>query len=480
MADPVPVPLGGSDADYGVSRSRQSVINMIPEADKSGSYRTVKDCPGLTDFADLDDSPGRSDLFVNSGFMYCVAGASLFRVDKFGTVTNLGTVGGSGRAKIFSNSVPGDNQIMILNGAGTGFVYTNGAGLVQVTDGDFFASVSGDVLNEIGWFVRRGTNEIFGSDVSDLTSYPPARFTSAEEHPDDTVALVAKKSALWILGGESVEYWQTSTASVDVPIRAVRGASKERGIAAVDSLAEAGEMFAWFADDNTVRMIEGQQMVKISDLDFELKVRGDGTPEFPGFSVTDDAIGFFVDGPAHKIYYLTFPTQKFTWGYDFTTGLEHGRASGDQGQEFWRVVAASLFNNKLYGLDGTAGKIYELDQGAKTESGEIMRRVLVTPSMRNPYNWTLPAIELEMEVGQVTDPAADPKMRVEYTKDGGYTWTTWGDVSLGKFGGQDARVVMRHFGKIIRHKDFMLRFTITDDVRVQMYQLWATIEQDEV
>ncbi len=478
MAEPYPIPLGGTDQDLNSVRSRQAVLNMLAEGTADGTYRTVKDCLGLSDFTDLSDGPGRSNLFVNSGFMYCVSGDTLFRVDQYGTATALGIVGGSGVARIFANSVPGDNQIMVLNGAGLGFVYTNGGGLQQVTDADFFATVSGDVLAEIGWFVRRGSNEFFGSDVSNFLSYPTNRFAAAEEKPDDTVALIAKKSNLWVLGKRSVEYWQTTT-DITLPLRKVNGASKERGIAAVHSLAEAGERFCWFADDNTVRVIEGSTMLKISDLDFELLVRGDGTANFPGFAVTEDARGFFVDGPVHKIYYLTFPTQKYTWGYDFTTGLTHRRASGDEGDEFWKVGAATLFNNKLYGLDYTAGKIYELDQEAKTEAGDIMRRQIVTPSIRNPYNWTLPYVELEMEVGQVTDPKADPKMRVEYSKDGGYTWITWGTVGLGQYGEQHERVVMREFGQVIRHKDFIMRFTITDDVRVQMYQLWAAPEQDE-
>jgi len=82
-------------------------------------------------------------------------------------------------------------------------------------------------------------------------------------------------------------------------------------------------------------MIEGSTMTKISNLDFELKVRGNGSLTFPGFSVIDDAIGFFIDGPVHKIFYLTFPTEGYTWGYDFTSGgLTHERTS--EGVGYWR------------------------------------------------------------------------------------------------------------------------------------------------
>lgn len=469
------IPLGGTYEDLNSAQSRQGVINLLGESTEDGSYKAIKDGPGLTLFSTLTSGAGRSNLFVNSGFMYAIAGTDLIRANEFGTVTVLGSVGGSGRGQIFSNSVPGDNQIMVLNGIGDGYVYTDALGVVQVTDPDFLATVAGTVQSERGYFARRDTNEFFASDISDFTAYNPLSFASAESNPDVVQTVIAKKSAVWVLGSESIEYFQSITDTT-FPLRAVIGASKDRGISAVNSLADAGERFCWFADDNTVRMIEGSQMTKISDLAFELIVRGDGTTDFPGFSVTDDAIGFFVDGPVHKIYYLTFPTEQFTWGYDFTTGLTHLRTSETPG--FWRVGAATLFNNKLYGLDIVDGFIYELDQSNKTENGVIMRRVLTTPTISAPHDWTLPYVELDIEIGQGTDPTLDPQMSVEYTKDGGYNYTTWGNISLGKYGDNRARVPMRLFGRIKRYADFALRFTFTDDVRVQMYSLWADIEPD--
>jgi hypothetical protein len=476
MAEMQRIPLGGDDKELNSKKSRETVVNLLAEATADGSWRTVKDSPGLTVVADETATGAtRSNLFENAGFIYAVIGDALFRFDEFFVSTNLGVVGGSGRARIFANAVPGDSQIMVLNGAGDGFVFDNANGLLPVTDPDFFPTIAGDVLAERGWFTRQGTNEVFGSNIGNLLAYEPLTFLSAELNPDQAVTLIAKKSALWVLGVESTEYFQT-IFDVTVPLRPVIGASKERGIAAVHSLAEAGERFCWFADDSTVRMIQGQQMVKISDTDFELRVRGDGTANFPGFSVIDDAIGFFHDGPVHKIYYLTFPTEGYTWAYDFTTGLTHRRESGDLG--FWRVGSSVLFNNKLYGGDLLNGKIYELDQENKTEDGEIMKRVLVTPTVSFPVDWTLPYAELEMEVGQVTDPNAEPVMLVEYSKDGGYNYTSHQPVELGNFGELRKRVALRQFGRIVRHQDFILRFTVTDDVRVQFYSLWGVMNLD--
>ena len=111
-----------------------------------------------------------------------------------------------------------------------------------------------------------------------------------------------------------------------------------------------------------------------------------------------------------------------------------------------------------------------------TENGEIMRRVLVTPTISSVGNFTCPLVEVEMEVGQTTDPTANPVMIVEYTKDGGTTYHNHRPIPLGKFGDARKRVPMRLFGRIVRHQDFNLRFTITDNVRVQFYSLWADLE----
>ncbi|MCK4726156.1 MAG: hypothetical protein KAT29_10145, partial [Anaerolineales bacterium] len=125
MAD---FPLGGQNKEYDSKKSRGQVVNLIPEGDGDGSFRSVNRTEGLTLFATLPLGPVRSDPLVNAGLIYVVSGSALYRVDADGIATNLGTVHGIGRAKLVANSVPGDSQILILNGAGSGYVYDNANG----------------------------------------------------------------------------------------------------------------------------------------------------------------------------------------------------------------------------------------------------------------------------------------------------------------------------------------------------------------
>jgi len=462
------MPLGGTAKDYDSKKSRATVINLIPEGDK-GDYRTVRRADGLTSFATLPLGPCRSDLLVNGGFIYVVGGSTLYQVESDGTVNTIGVVGGTGRCKMAANAIPGDSQILILNGSGGGFIYSVVTGFVSITDPDFFSSSSVTVLNERFWLTRDDTAEFFGSDISDGTSYDALTFASAEESPDTAEAVISKKSALWILGAEHSEYWQSITDTT-LPLRKVQGASKEWGILVRDTLAEVNESFAFLADDRTIRLAQGSQLTKISDLEFDLKVKGNGTPTYPGFTTIDDAYAFLVDGPVHSIYYITFPTEGYTWGFDLNSGLSHRRES--EGLGYWRVNGAKKFGAKIICSDGIDGKLWTLDPSSRTENGEILRTTLRTPAMSWDKNVTIPLIEIDMEVAQTTDatldPDQEPKMIVRYTKDG-INYKTKEYISLGNFGEHSKRVPLRSFGRVVRNKDFALELIVTAPVGVQYY-----------
>ena len=465
--------LGGVSKNFDSKKSRAEVVNMYPEGDEKGDYKAVRKCEGETLFATLSLGPVRSDPFVNADKIYVVSGSTLYRVNSAGTVETIGVVNGSGRASIMANAVPGDNQICILNGSGDGYIYSAALGLTQITDADFFNSTSGAVLDERFWFSRDNRNEFFGSEQSNGTDYNPLTFGSADESPDDVVAVVSKKSALWVLGEEGVEYFQRFN-DIDFPLRAVKGASKEYGIIAKDSIAEINEHFAYLADDRTVRMVVGTELVEISDLDFRLRVRGNGTATMPGFSVVSDAYGFFVDGPVHSVYYLTFPSEGYTWGYDLKTGMTHTRVT--EGKSIWQVNGAVKFGTKIICGDAFTGKLWELDQDNRTENSTLIRTKLVSPSVSFPTNVNIAKIELDMEVASTTDPTVTPVMQVYYTKNGGNTWINKGTVSVGEFGEHNIRVVLRQFGRLVRHKDFALRLETTDDIGVQYYGAEITYE----
>ena len=203
-----------------------------------------------------------------------------------------------------------------------------GDSFTKITDVDFIPDQSVASLNQRFWFNKPNSNEFFGSDLADGLTYDALTFASAEQNPDNLVYVVAKKTALWLMGERTIEYWQT--VSADFPLRPVVGATIQRGVASAQSVAEFEDDIYWLADDFTVRRIAGNQMQKISDLALERAIRGDGTLSNKGYTRPEESFAFFIDHPTHKVYCITFPNDGVTWCFDVKTGLWHKRESMGQ------------------------------------------------------------------------------------------------------------------------------------------------------
>lgn len=470
------IPLGVQSGEYNSIKEKGQLINLIAETNRKGDFLSVKRLDGLTANDTSLSDPIRSNLHKNSGFIYFVSGTVLYRfTTTSSTPVSLGTVGGSGVATIVSNAVPGDNQVMILNGSGSGYIYDSG-GLNLIIDADFFSTTSVAVLNERFWCTRDGRNELFASDVGDGTAWDSLSFIAAEYKPDPVVINVSKRSSMWSIGTESMEYFQSISDNL-VPIRPVKGLGNDVGILAKSSFAELDDYFAFLADDSTISLVKGTEIVTISDLEFELRIRGDGTTANPGFTAAEIAScrGFFVDTPHHKMYWLSFPDVNYTWGYDVNTGLSTTRQSSNG--EAWRACYSITASNTIYMGDRLDGSIWKLDPNAKDENGSILKATMRPPSISFNTDVFIPVINIDMEVGVAESPSTtDPLMLVKYSKDGGRTFVNHSPISLGNWGEHAKRVVLRNFGRLVRHKDFILEFSVTDAIRVQFYSIDAQIE----
>jgi hypothetical protein len=468
------IPMGIKAADYNSVKSKGNLVNMTAEINDNGDYIVVQRTDGLTLQFTSGDSPMRSNIHNNGGYMYFLNGSDLYRSLDGSSATSLGTVGGVGRGQILSNAVPGNNQKLILNGDGDGYIYDN-SGLNKITDADFYPTTSATILNERFWLVRDGTNEIFASAQSDGTSYDALSFATAEWKPDTVIVVISIKSALWIIGTDTAEYWQSYSNTL-VPIRAVRGASKARGILAKNSFAQLDEYYAFLGDDGVVNLIKDTEMITISDIDLENKIRGDGTLANPPMPIGDirDCYAFFVDQPHHKTYYLTFPSINYTWGFDVENGLPHTRESYGIGG--FRAANSITRDNKIFIGDRIDGSFWLLDPEAYVEGTALLIATMRTPSISFRANVTIPSITVDMEVGQDEDPTATPVMMVRYSKDGGYNWVNHADISLGNKGDHRRKVILRRFGRLAKGKDFVLEFSVSDALRVQIYGLDADIQ----
>lgn len=478
-------PLGGYNQDYDSRISRTDALNCRLEPNATQNFFRVRRVPGLRTRYSVGLGPCRG-MFEIQGELFVVSRNKLYKIDATETVTELGDVGGStSRVRMAANGAD-DNQLIVISD-GNGYIYDPSLGtpFQQITDPDFSAGDGVASLNQIFWVPRPDSNTLQGSDTADGLNWSATRRVSAEQDPDLLFQPVRLKSALWLFGQKTVEYWQTDVGDTTNPIRPVAGATVQRGVSAPDSIATWQDRAFWLADDYTVWMISGNSAQKISDLNIEYAIRGDRNSE--GYEAPERAIGFFIDHPVHKTYVLTFPQDGKTWLYDVKTALWHRRESNDIGR--WRAQESALFKNEVLVGDYRTGDIWLLTEEEYTEGGEILKFQLVPPAIRDKdTDIIIESVELFMEVGVgpisgVDDFGVlkalpdDPQIMVEYSKDGGVSWKDKRQLSVGRIGDRDVRVKSRLFGRVRKEYPFMLRFTVTDDVPVTMYELHVGVSR---
>lgn len=478
-------PLGGYNQDYESRIARTDALNCHLEPNVNNDFFRVRRVAGRQKKFEVGLGPIRG-MFEIQNEVFVVSRNKLYKIDINEVVTELGDVGGSTTKVDIDANGADDNQIIVISD-GRGFIYDEASGtpFQEITDPDFVAGYGVASLNQIFWVPQPNSNTIQGSDTANGLSWSATRKASAEQNPDILVKAVAVGSYLWFMGQKTVEYWQTDQTDTTVPIRPVAGATIQRGVAARDSIAKFQNNVFWLADDLTVWRISGNQADKISDLNIEYAIRGDG--KNAGYTDPKSARGFFIDHPVHKMYVLTFRADKATWIYNVNTGLWHRRETGDLG--FWGGQESVLFNNQVLVGDWRSNDIWLFTEEEFSDGNGSMKIQLVPPAIRNKNTDTIvESVELFMETGVGSISGIDdfgilkadtqtPLVQFEYSKDGGASWASKPDVSFGKVGQRDIRVKSRLFGRVRKEYAFMLRFTITDDAPVEMYELHVNMSE---
>ena len=131
-----------------------------------------------------------------------------------------------------------------------------------------------------------------------------------------------------------------------------------------------------------------------------------------------------------------------------------------------------FFGQKHLVGDRENGNIYELSLSYQDDNGDEQIRERIAPHVQDEKR-LIPhaAFELDMEVGTglVTGQGSDPQIMLQYSDDGGFTWSNelWTDI--GKIGNYTQRVIWRQLG-IARDRVYKVR--ISDPVFVQMNEAY--------
>lgn len=402
--------------------------------------------------------PGRG-IYRWKSQLYVVSGTTLYRVNESHTKTTVGTIAGTSLVSFAETPT----QLVICDPAAS-YTY-DGTTLAEITDSDFVdgaqcCSVDGYVL-----FRREGTGIFFSSDLADASAYDGLFFGTAEGLADNIVGIIADHRQVILAGEDSMEIWFNAGIPGFPFIRDPNG-FVELGCAAGRSLAKQDNSIYWLASDLTVRRLEGNTPILVSQ---------DGVHQaIASYSRVDDAFGFTYTYGGRLFYVLTFPTAGATWVFDATMKEWHERES--YGLTRWRPVASARCFNRVYVQDYEDGKIGYLDADTYTEWLGIQRMELTFQDVYDRGR-TIKHKRLRMGcetgVGLVSGQGSDPQSTLEVSGDSGKTWETAATKSLGAMGEYNHEIEWLRLGSDPRR---MYRWSISDPVKVVISDVQLEIE----
>ena len=485
----VDIPLPGKDKDYDSRKSRAKLVNLMVDLNIDGSFRSINKREGLrllgptTNGDDIISNFLRVSLPSGPSIYFCGT-TNLYSISATGAIVDLGAHGLTAATSVevsANTAIP--VEILFLNNStpGDAVIYRTGFANTLITDVSFTGKnpTSVDYVNNRFVFADTlNSPEFFISAPNDGFTYDPLAFAAADEENGRIVATLSYKSGIRVFTTNHTEFWQADS-DVLFPFRRIQGASWRIGAASLP--IKLHETISFLGSDYKVYMANGSEYKAVSDIDFSNIVQSD-----EGIAPKN----FFIDGVNHQYYTFTSHVYgfagfaDFTWAYDLKTGQSHYRTS--PGRDFWNVGAAEflefrntqdVYVSRFYDGDpaNDTENVYTLSPNNYADEEGDFDCILQSGSVSFDHDSTIEFIEIEMETGVGNVDSPNPVMSVEYSKDGGVNFTTWGTVPLGAAGDNSKRVKMNGFGRLVRHTDFVLKLTITEPVRVVFYGAYAEI-----
>ena len=464
---PLPLAEGYYTADSEVI-SAMECTNWFPVREEAAALSewTLRGTPGLTqvDINGAEDLDACRGAWVMNGIAYFVNRTTLYRLNSDETTDSLGTISGTGRVSMSDNGT----QLMVLVPGGDGYIFVEPSTLTTISDADFTtANGAPQYVTFIdSYFVcTTDENKFIHSNVNDGLTWTATDFGSAESATDGVVVPFVYKNQLFVAGERTIEGFANIGEGADFAFQR-SGLFLDEGVMSPFSVAETDEATLFIGggknEGPAVWALSGNNTVRVSTHAIDRVLEGLTIAEL------EAVFSWVYSEDGHYFIGFTLPTTTFV--YDMSTKLWHERSSAIQQPDTSYLYTRSRINAvvKAYGAlyvgDNIDGRIGKLSSDTYTEYGEEIRRCVAgRPFANQGEQFSVPALELTIESGVGDATTTDPQIRMQYSRDGGKTWSNERSRSMGAQGDYRKRQIWRRLGRFDRFAVF--RFLLSDPVK---------------
>ena len=332
------------------------------------------------------------------------------------TMTNLGTLAGSGRFTVAHNNAA-TPDIVAVTDAGAFNLFVNSAP-TAFADADLPASPTSVCFQSGYFFFSFADGRIFASGLNAVT-INALDFTTAQTRPGGVTRLVPYNGELLAFGPAAIDVYRNTGNAAGFPYS--YGDTIDVGLKG--KFAVAGYDDGWVnliifvGADHVVYRLDGYSAVPISTPDVvrSLETVNDGTKL--------EAM-VYMNGP-HAMWAISGPT--FTWEYNVSTGLWNERRTN--GSSRWRATQSVHYDGWIVGATDN-GNLYEISATTYTEGTDpLVYEVQSAPGAAFPARIAFPRADFVFVVGVGVEAGTapiqtDPQVSISWSDDGGGVWST--------------------------------------------------------
>lgn len=446
----------------------QRSVNIFPVKSEPGTSKkasAMQGVPGYSVFLTVPNLPIRGQIAVNDR-NFIVGGNTLYEIFVDKTFTARGTINStSGNVGISQNGF----QVVIVDGP-DGYIFTLATNVLSTITDPYFLGAN-SVTFDSGYFifVKPSSQIYYLSALYDGTTGDPLDFAAAEGSPDNLVAVIGVHQQVALLGQHTIQ-WVTNTGDADFPYSTVQGTLIQYGCAAIFSVVQSANVLFWLGED-----ADGNAVIWKSQGFAPQRISTHAIENIIGqYSALADCAAYSYQEQGHYFVVFNFPGN-ISWAYDVEADWWHERGSWELGEYTRHRPNFHIFayNKHLMG-DYATGDLYQQSCQIITFNGSYIRTMRAMPYIADDLEYLyISQFQLDMQTGvgldgdsttggafdsgfsdgfdigstDDMDPGVNPKLVLQWSDDGGHTWSNEHICPAGKFGEYGVRAIWRRLGR---------------------------------
>lgn len=362
-------------------------------------------------------------------------------------------------------------QLAIVDGKNLYVYIYADASFKQYTPSGWLGSKSVDSYKNMFVFSEPDTKKFYVSDFNDATNINALDFIEKDTTTDNIMIMKSFNGLLWAFGETSIQLYQYYADGSNTPIIESGGGTFEVGCSAMRSIQIINGTIIWAGSDKNGRPLiwasNGNSPQKISNLSVEMFIQSQDNIK--------DATSFVYQQNGHYFYCLNFKDANTTLCYDLTTRMWHERRYLDKNGDSSRHRAEYLviWRNKYLVADYEKSIIYEMSLDFYTDDGNPIHRLRRSPQIFTGFNGMVrtACFQLDAVVGDIQDDfLTEPKVFLRCSKDGGNTYSSYLEKSMGRRG--DFTKEIKWFNPVGAAKSVVFEVSISDPCKFTLMNVF--------